>query len=113
MKVMMGGPNLVRGQSHSGNVSAGDLARADVLDIVSSDYIPSSMLHAAFKLSAEMGNADLPKAIRTVSKTPAEAAGLTDRGEIAVGKRADLVRVRHTPYHPLVNGVWREGHRIA
>ncbi|MEX2618279.1 MAG: alpha-D-ribose 1-methylphosphonate 5-triphosphate diphosphatase [Alphaproteobacteria bacterium] len=113
MKVMMGGPNLVRGKSHSGNVSAGELAKAGVLDIVSSDYIPSSMLHAAFKLGEEMCNADLPGAIRTVSRTPANAAGLTDRGEIAVGKRADLVRVRHTPYHPLVNGVWREGHRIA
>ncbi|MFT5449696.1 MAG: alpha-D-ribose 1-methylphosphonate 5-triphosphate diphosphatase [Gammaproteobacteria bacterium] len=113
LKVMMGAPNLVRGRSHSGNVSAGDLARVGVLDIISSDYIPSSMLHAAFKLYDEMDEVDLPKVIRAVSKTPAEAAGLNDRGEIATGKRADLVRIKHTPGHPLVQGVWRDAHRIA
>jgi alpha-D-ribose 1-methylphosphonate 5-triphosphate diphosphatase len=113
LKVMMGGPNIVRGGSHSGNIAARDLAEAEVLDIVSSDYIPSSMLHAAFKLSNELGGFDLPKAIRTVTKTPAEAAGLQDRGEIAVGKRADIIRVRHNDGYPLVNGVWRETRRIA
>lgn len=113
LKVMMGGPNLVRGGSHSGNVSACDLAALDVLDIVSSDYIPSSMLHAAFKLNNEQPGFDLPKAIRAISKTPADAAGLHDRGEIAVGKRADLVHVRHTPDQPLVRGVWRSACRVA
>jgi len=113
LKVMMGGPNLVRGGSHSGNVSAGALAEADVLDIVSSDYIPSSMLQASFKLWEEHENYDLPRAIRVVTKTPAEAAGLTDRGEIAVGKRADLVRVQQLHGHPLVKGVWREGRRVT
>ena len=113
LSVMMGGPNLVRGGSHSGNVSAVELARADMLDIISSDYIPSSMLHGAFKLNDELTGFDLPRAVRSISKTPADAAGLNDRGEIAVGKRADLIRVRYTPEHPLVRGVWRAAHRVA
>lgn len=113
LKVMMGGPNLVRGGSHSGNVSALALAEIDVLDIVSSDYIPSSMMQAAFKLNDELAGFDLPRCIRAITKTPADAAGLEDRGEIAVGKRADLVRVEHTPEHPLVRGVWRSAERIA
>ncbi|MEC8200363.1 MAG: alpha-D-ribose 1-methylphosphonate 5-triphosphate diphosphatase [Pseudomonadota bacterium] len=113
LKVMMGGPNIVRGGSHSGNVSARELAQNDVLDIVSSDYVPNSMLHAAFKLTDGVHGFELPKAIRAVSKTPAEASNLFDRGEIAIGKRADLVRVHHTPDLPLVKGVWRETQRIA
>lgn len=113
LNVMMGGPNLVRGGSHSGNVSARELADHGVLDIVSSDYVPSSMLHGAFLLFDEVDGYDLPRAVRTVTKAPADSAGLEDRGEIAPGKRADLVRIRHTPHHPLVRGVWREGVRIA
>lgn len=113
LKVMMGGPNIVRGGSHSGNVSARELAVARVLDIVSSDYIPNSMLHAAFKLTDDQHGFDLPQAIRAVTKTPAEAANLCDRGEISIGKRADLVRVRYASDLPLVKGVWREAQRIA
>ena len=113
LKVMMGGPNLVRGISHSGNVSARNLADLGILDIVSSDYIPSSSLHAAFKLNDELTGFSLPRAVRAISKTPAEAVGLFDRGEIAVGKRGDLVRVRRAPGHPLVRGVWCMGHRVA
>jgi alpha-D-ribose 1-methylphosphonate 5-triphosphate diphosphatase len=51
--------------------------------------------------------------MRTVTKTPAEAVGLDDRGEIAVGKRADLVRVRQTETVPVVRAVWRAGRRVA
>ncbi|MGB1006180.1 MAG: alpha-D-ribose 1-methylphosphonate 5-triphosphate diphosphatase [Thalassobaculaceae bacterium] len=113
LKVLMGGPNLVRGGSHSGNVSAIELARHGVLDIVSSDYVPNSLLHAAFLLFDDLDDWDLPRAVRAVTKSPAEAAGLYDRGEITAGRRADLLRVRHTPHHPLIKGVWREGQRIA
>ena len=74
-------------------MATADLARAGVLDILSSDYVPSSLLIAALRLPEERDEFDLPAAIRTVSKTPAEVVGLTDRGEIAVGKRADLIRV--------------------
>lgn len=111
--VMMGGPNLVRGGSHSGNVAAGDLAKQGYLDIISSDYVPHSLLHGAMKLFDEFEGYDLPRAIRTVSLTPATQVGLDDRGEIALGKRGDLIRVHHSPHHPIVRGVWREGVRVS
>jgi alpha-D-ribose 1-methylphosphonate 5-triphosphate diphosphatase len=112
MAVLMGAPNIVRGASHSGNVSARQLAEAGVLDILSSDYVPFSLLQATFALSAAVSQIGLHEAVRMVSKTPAEAAGFTDRGEIAVGKRADLVRVRGDESVPLVRTVWREGQRV-
>jgi alpha-D-ribose 1-methylphosphonate 5-triphosphate diphosphatase len=112
IKVMGGAPNLVRGTSHSGNVSARELAADGLVDILSSDYIPASLLHAAF-LMADHDPIKLPTAIATVSATPAAAIGLADRGAIAQGLRADLVRVTETPALPIVRAVWRAGARIA
>jgi alpha-D-ribose 1-methylphosphonate 5-triphosphate diphosphatase len=111
--ILMGAPNVVRGGSHSGNIAAVDLAREGLLDILSSDYIPSSLLMAALQLPQHVPAIDLASAVRTVTKTPAEAVGLTDRGEIAVGKRADLIRVHLARDLPLVRSVWREGERVA
>lgn len=111
--ILMGAPNVVRGGSHSGNIAAVDLAREGFLDILSSDYIPSSLLMAALQLPQRVPAIDLAAAVRTVTKTPAEAVGLADRGEIAVGKRADLIRVHVARDVPVVRSVWREGRRVA
>lgn len=116
MKLLMGAPNLVRGGSHSGNIAAADLAARGWLDILSSDYMPVSLLQAVFLLAPT--EADLPAAVATATSTPAEAVGLTDRGSLTPGKRADLLRVRlHRPRDgaalPLVQGVWRAGRRVA
>jgi alpha-D-ribose 1-methylphosphonate 5-triphosphate diphosphatase len=111
--ILMGAPNVVRGGSHSGNIAAVDLAREGLLDILSSDYIPSSLLMAALQLPRRVPAIDLASAIRTVTRTPAEAVGLADRGEIAIGKRADLIRVHVARDVPVVRTVWREGHRVA
>ena len=113
IKVMMGAPNLIRGGSHSGNVATAELARAGMLDLMSSDYVPSSLLVAALRLPAELDNYDLPAALRTVSKTPAEVVGLTDRGEIAAGKRADFIRVVQAEDAVAVRSVWSGGRRVA
>ncbi|WP_068313580.1 alpha-D-ribose 1-methylphosphonate 5-triphosphate diphosphatase [Pseudovibrio hongkongensis] len=113
MAVLMGGPNVVRGFSHSGNVAARELAEAGVLDVISSDYIPVSMLQAAFTLDRDIESISLPHAIRMVSKNPAEAVGLTDRGALELGRRADLVQVRMVGDVPIVRGVWRQGRRVA
>lgn len=113
MSILMGAPNIVRGASHSGNVSARDLAEAGLLDVLSSDYIPFSLLYSAFMLEGAVEGYDLPKAVALVSRHPAEAAGLGDRGEIAPGKRADLVQVSVLDGVPIVRAVWREGRRVA
>lgn len=93
MAIIMGGPNMVKGGSHSGNVSAAELAQLDLLDIFSSDYVPSSLLLATFMLGGLEGWT-LAKAVRTVTRNPARAIGMSDRGELAVGRRADILRVR-------------------
>ena len=109
--VMMGAPNLVRGGSHSGNVSAAALAGAGLLDIVSSDYVPAALLYAAVLLGETWG--DLPRAMATVSHGPARAAGLVDRGRLAEGMRADVIRFRSVEGVPVLRGVWSAGHRVA
>ncbi len=113
LKVLMGAPNVVRGGSHSGNVSALDLARRGLLDVLSSDYVPSSLLHGALMIAERAENIDLPRAIATVTAAPAEAAGLSDRGSIAVGMRADLVQVRIGDGPPVIRRVWSRGRRVA
>jgi alpha-D-ribose 1-methylphosphonate 5-triphosphate diphosphatase len=114
LAVLMGAPNVVRGKSHNGNISAAELAKAGVLDVLSSDYVPFALLYAAFLLPERTDNITLPEAVAMVSARPAAAAHLHDRGEIAVGKRGDLVRVRRRPDDvPVVRGVWREGQRVS
>ena len=113
VRVLMGAPNLVRGGSHAGNVATSELARAGTLDIMSSDYVPASLLMAALKLPSMAPSIDLPAAVCTVTKTPAEAVGLGDRGEIAPGKRADLIRVRMGHDVPAVRSAWSAGRRVA
>ena len=110
--IVMGAPNVVRGGSHSGNISAIDLARADLLDALSSDYVPHSLLHAAFMLRDHAGWA-LPRALATATLNPARLVGLDDRGEIAPGKQADYVRVRELRGVPVPMETRRQGRRIA
>jgi alpha-D-ribose 1-methylphosphonate 5-triphosphate diphosphatase len=111
--ILMGAPNVVRGGSHSGNIAAVDLAREGLLDILSSDYIPSSLLMGALQLPRHVPAIDLASAVRTVTKAPAEAVGLNDRGELAAGKRADVIRVHIAGDVPVVRAAWREGQRVA
>lgn len=109
--IMMGAPNLVRGGSHSGNVAAHTLAEHDLLDIVSSDYVPSALLYSALKLSELWG--DMPRAVQTVTSAPAKAVNLDDRGTIANGLRADLVRFHVLDDVPLIRGVWSNGMQVG
>lgn len=112
MKVMMGGPNVVRGGSHSGNISARALAEKGHLDIVSSDYVPGSLLTSAFLLPAQVPGISLSDAVAMVSVNPAEAIGLDDRGALEPGRRGDMIRVSLVDDTPVVRSVWREGQRV-
>ncbi|PST20766.1 phosphonate metabolism protein PhnM [Mesorhizobium plurifarium] len=111
MSILMGGPNVVRGGSHSGNVSAVELAREGLLDILASDYVPGSLLSAAFQLVDTIG-LDLPAAVRIISTNPATALGLHDRGAIEAGRRGDLIRVAIADGKPIVRGVWCQGRQV-
>ena len=109
--VMMGAPNLIRGGSHSGNVAAIELASAGLLDIVSSDYVPAGLLLSAFELAKVWGN--LCRAVSTVTRNPAKAAKLTDRGALETGLRGDLLRVRTFDDKPILRGVWSQGRQVG
>ena len=106
--IVMGGPNVVRGGSHSGNVAARDLAQAGLLDILSSDYVPGSLLSGVFILHQQLGM-PLPEAVAKVSRNPAGAVGLDDRGEIRPGMRGDLLRVRLVEELPAIIDTWYAG----
>jgi alpha-D-ribose 1-methylphosphonate 5-triphosphate diphosphatase len=112
MTVIAGAPNIVRGGSHSGNVSAADMVRAGVVDALASDYVPAALIEAAF-LAVEKGMLSLPASVAMVTDAPAKMAKLADRGRIEAGLRADLVRVRTFQNIPVVRQVWREGQRIS
>ena len=112
LATVAGAPNVVRGGSHSGNVSVLELARAGVLDVLSSDYVPASLLLAAWILRRDAGFS-LPEAVAVVSRNPARACGFADRGDIAPGLRADLVRVREVDGQPVVREVFARGRRVA
>lgn len=88
----MGAPNAMRGQSYSGNLSACDAHAAGLLHILAADYHPAAILPAIRSLAKADSNG-LAGATRLASANPAQALGFTDRGEIAVGKRADLALV--------------------
>lgn len=113
LAVLVGAPNLVLGGSHSGNIAAIDLIRAGQADILSSDYVPASLIEGVFKLPRTDAGIDLPHAVRLATVNPARAVGLNDRGEIAPCRRADLVRVRQLGDAPVVRAVWREGERVV
>jgi alpha-D-ribose 1-methylphosphonate 5-triphosphate diphosphatase len=111
MQVIAGAPNIVRGGSHSGNVNAVDLLRAGAVDAFASDYVPPSLVEAAFQCSREEG-VSLPAAIAMISDHPARISGLPDRGRLETGMRADVVRVRVHGTLPIVRQVWRAGERV-
>jgi alpha-D-ribose 1-methylphosphonate 5-triphosphate diphosphatase len=112
LAVLMGAPNIVRGGSHSGNISAAEVAEMRVLDVLSSDYVPTSLLNAAFSIPARVNGYGLPEALSLVTLNPAKAMGLNDRGSIDIGKRADLVEVSISANLPIVRRVWRQGTRV-
>ena len=112
LSIVMGAPNMILGGSHSGNVAAAELATHGLLDILSSDYVPTSLLAAAIQLHTSCGWA-LPEAIATVTVVPARAVYFADRGTLEVGKRADILRLALIDSTPLICSVWRTGKRVA
>ena len=110
--VIAGAPNVVRGGSHSGNVAVLDLLRAGLVDALASDYVPVSLFEAAFLAAAQAG-ITLPQAVALITDAPARMVGLTDRGRIEPGLRADLVRIRLHQAAPVIRQVWLAGSRVV
>ncbi len=110
--VMMGAPNVIRGGSHSGNVAAKDFAAHGWLDVLSSDYYPTSLLPAAVKLTDPEIGMSLGDAIATVTSNPAKAARLSDRGRLAEGLRGDIVLFSLDQHGVRVAETYVQGHRV-
>ncbi|SIR25374.1 MULTISPECIES: alpha-D-ribose 1-methylphosphonate 5-triphosphate diphosphatase [unclassified Bosea (in: a-proteobacteria)] len=110
LATVAGAPNVVRGGSHSGGVSVAELAEKGLLDGLSSDYVPASLLQAVLKLNANHGIA-LPEAMGMVTWKVADILGLKDRGHLKTGLRADLVRFKALGETPVIAAVWSKGER--
>lgn len=112
LAIVCGAPNVVRGRSHSGNVSARDLVAAGLCDVLASDYLPSTLIGAVGALVAD-GICELPRAVELVSGGPADVIGLTDRGRLDVGRRADLVVVHFEGPLATIGAVLRSERSVA
>ncbi len=112
MEIIAGAPNIVRGGSHSGNIAAADLVRAGKVDVFASDYVPAALVEAAF-ICADITGVSLPEAVGFITDRPARMSGLPDRGRLAAGLRADLVRVRLHHGQAVIRQVWCTGERVA
>jgi len=111
LSTVFGAPNILRGKSQSGSMKALDAIEADVADCLCADYAPTALIVAVIKLPS-LTNIDLAAAVRLVTLNPAKAAGLDDRGEVAVGKRADLIMVDMPAGLPQVGRVWLNGQTV-
>lgn len=110
LATIAGAPNVVRGGSHSGGVSVSELAEKGLLDGLSSDYVPASLLQAVLKLNASHG-ISLAEAMGMVTWKVADILGLKDRGHLKPGLRADLVRFKALGATPVIAAVWSKGER--
>lgn len=111
LPTILGAPNVLRGQSQSGSMRAIDAIRAGVASCLCSDYQPSTLIAAAFAVAAQT-DLNLSQAIALVAANPADACGLSDRGRIAVGLRADLVAVAQVGALPLISHTWSAGRLV-
>lgn len=110
LATVAGAPNVVRGGSHSGGVSVAELAEKGLLDGLSSDYVPASLLQAVVRLGTSHGIA-LPEAMGMVTWKVSDILGLADRGHLRPGLRADILRFRVLGQTPVISAVWSKGER--
>lgn len=113
LQVLMGAPNLVLGGSHSGNISAMELVLHNLVDVISSDYVPQSLLQSIFMI-AEKTDKPIYQAMQLFTCNPAKAINLfCDRGSLEVGKRADFITVHDDGIVPRLNATICRGDRVA
>ena len=111
--VLMGAPNVVLGGSHSGNVSAMELVELDLVDIISSDYVPRSLLQSVFIIS-QQAKKPLHEVIKYITLNPAKAINLDQQiGSLQLGKKADFITVHDDGIVPRILQVYKQGDRIA
>jgi alpha-D-ribose 1-methylphosphonate 5-triphosphate diphosphatase len=112
VRICLGAPNVLRGNSQANNLSARQAIAAGFGDILCSDYAPQSLVHSVFLLP-QLGLLDLAQAVRMVSLNPARAVGLGERlGSLEVGKEADLILVDAAQEVPRILATWVRGKEV-
>ncbi|UKO99122.1 phosphonate metabolism protein PhnM [Nostoc sp. UHCC 0870] len=113
LQVLMGAPNLVLGGSHSGNVSAMELVLHNLVDVISSDYVPQSLLQSIWIIAHKTGK-PIYQAMELFTSNPAKAINVfSDRGSLEIGKRADLITVHDDGIVPRLSATICGGDRVA
>ncbi|AHJ27099.1 phosphonate metabolism protein PhnM [Nodularia spumigena CS-584] len=113
LQVLMGAPNLVLGGSHSGNVSALELVLLDLVDVISSDYVPQSLLQSIFIIAHKTGK-PIYEAMRLFTSNPAKSIDLFhNRGSLEIGKRADFITVHDDGIVPCLISTICRGRRVS
>ncbi|WP_414543658.1 phosphonate metabolism protein PhnM [Nostoc sp. CCY0012] len=113
LQVLMGAPNLVLGGSHSGNVAAMELVLFDLVDVISSDYVPQSLLQSIFIIAHKTGK-PIYEAMRLFTSNPAKAINLFhNRGSLEIGKRADFITVHDDCIVPRITSTICQGNRVS
>ena len=111
--VLMGAPNILLGGSHSGNVSAMELVELDLVDIISSDYVPRSLLQSVFAIARQTGK-PLYEVIKYITLNSAKAINLERKiGSLEIGKKADFLTVHDDGVVPRIMEVYKQGVRVA
>ncbi|KZX75115.1 alpha-D-ribose 1-methylphosphonate 5-triphosphate diphosphatase [Oleiphilus sp. HI0009] len=108
MATVFGAPNILRGKSQSGSMKAIEAIEHGVADCLCADYSPAALIVAVFEIP-KLVDMSLAEAIKLVTYNPAKAARLEDRGEIASGKRADLIAVGQPGGLPQISRTWSAG----
>ncbi|MCL1909638.1 MAG: alpha-D-ribose 1-methylphosphonate 5-triphosphate diphosphatase [Kiritimatiellaeota bacterium] len=110
---VVGSANIMRGGSHSGNMSATEAILEDCADIICSDYYPAAILNSVFYMHTEHG-ASLPQMVNKVSLNPAKAVRADkDYGSIEPGKKADLIIVELLDGYPVITHVFVDGNTTS
>ncbi len=111
LSTLFGAPNVLRGQSQSGSMRVLDGVIAGVADCLCGDYAPAALLPSVLRLP-DLAGISLSDAVALVTRHPARAVSLNDRGEIAIGKRADLIAVKSLGGLPQAERIWVHGRPI-
>lgn len=108
---VVGAPNILRGDSHCGNLSGAHAILQNAADIICSDYYPAAMLHSIFHMHTKHG-IPLAQMVNRATLNPATALGIHENyGALEPGKKADILITDTQGDAPVITNVFVNGNR--